>query len=94
VTNYLSNFFLGKIDPSWARQLNESASNRYSLVCNAIIAVSNETNNDKLNDIALTCAELTACCNALPAEWLGKCLIKVIFHNLGTFLNDFSTSSC
>lgn len=60
----------GKIDPSWSRQLNESAANRYSFVCNAIIAVSRETDNDRLNDIAATCAELTACCNALSAEWL------------------------
>lgn len=61
----------GKIEPQWGRQLTESASNRYSLVCNAIIAVANETDNDRLNDIALTCAELTACCNSLSAEWLG-----------------------
>lgn len=61
----------GKIDPSWSRQLNESATNRYSFVCNALIAVSRETDNDRLNDIAITCAELTACCNALSAEWLG-----------------------
>lgn len=30
-----------------------------------------ETENDKLNDIAILCAELTACCNALNTEWLG-----------------------
>lgn len=60
----------GRIDPSWSRQLNESASNRYSFVCNALIAVSRETDNDRLNDIAATCAELTACCNSLSAEWL------------------------
>lgn len=29
-----------------------------------------EIDNDKLNDIAITCAELTACCNALTLEWL------------------------
>lgn len=61
----------GKIDNSWGRQLNESSMNRYSFVCNAIIAVIRETDNDKLNDIAITCAELTACCNSLSAEWLG-----------------------
>lgn len=61
----------GKIDPSWSRQLNENAANRYSFVCNALIVVSREMDNDRLNDIAATCAELTACCNALSAEWLG-----------------------
>lgn len=61
----------GKIEMSWSRQLNESAANRYSFVCNAIIAVARETDNDRLNDIAAMCAELTACCNALSAEWLG-----------------------
>lgn len=60
-----------KVDPSWSRQLNESAANRYSFVCNALIAVSRTTDNDRLNDIAITCAELTASCNALSAEWLG-----------------------
>jgi mediator of RNA polymerase II transcription subunit 12 len=110
----------GKIEPQWARQLNEAPANRYrltiirpfrnhhtpyppphtqslphrsprpaspfarkiynlislspvycSFVCNAIVAVCSETDNDKLNDIAITCAELTACCNALNTEWLG-----------------------
>ncbi|XP_057325001.1 mediator of RNA polymerase II transcription subunit 12 [Microplitis mediator] len=61
----------GKIEPQWARSLNESPANRYSFVCNAIVAVCNETDNDKLNDIAITCAELTACCNSLTVEWLG-----------------------
>lgn len=68
----LIKFFKGKIEPQWGRQLAESASNRYSLVCNAILAVVSENDNDRLNDIALTCAELTACCNSLSAEWLGK----------------------
>lgn len=61
----------GKIESSWGRQLSESAMNRYSFVCNAIIAITRETDNDKLNDIAIMCAELTACCNYLSAEWLG-----------------------
>lgn len=61
----------GKIEPLWGRQLNESAANRYSFVCNALIAISQETDNDRLNDISATCAELTACCNALSTEWLG-----------------------
>lgn len=61
----------GKIEPSWGRQLNESAANRYSFVCNALIAVSQETDNDRLNNLSQMCAELTACCNSLSTEWLG-----------------------
>ena len=77
---YNSNFMMdvltnpkrgGKIEVNWARQLNESPANRYSFVCNAVIAVAREIDNDRLNDIAATCAELTACCNALSTEWLG-----------------------
>lgn len=60
----------GKIEPGWGRQLNESPANRYSFVCNALVAVSRETDNDRLNDISATCAELTACCNSLSVEWL------------------------
>lgn len=61
----------GKIESGWARQLNESASNRYSFVCNAVVAVTRDIDNDCLNDIAAMCAELTACCNSLSTEWLG-----------------------
>lgn len=64
----------GRIESSWGRQLNESPANRYNFVCNAIIAISRETDNDRLNDISATCAELTACCNSLSAEWLGVLL--------------------
>lgn len=61
----------GKIDPAWGRILNESLENRYSFVCNALIAISNQTDNDRLNDISIMCAEFTAHCPALSTEWLG-----------------------
>lgn len=61
----------GKIDSTWGRILNENQTNRYSFVCNALIAVSRETDNDRLNDISIMCAEFTAHCNALSSEWLG-----------------------
>lgn len=54
-----------------ARALNEVPANRYSFVCNALIAVSRETDNDRLNDLSIMCAEFNAHCNALSAEWLG-----------------------
>lgn len=70
---YHSNFvFVARIDPSWIRQLNDNAVNRYSLVCNVIITLCNETSDvDRLNDLGIFCAELTAACNALTSEWLG-----------------------
>ncbi|XP_055373234.1 mediator of RNA polymerase II transcription subunit 12 [Condylostylus longicornis] len=60
----------GKIDSLWGRQINESPSNIFSFVCNAVIVICRERDNEKLNDIAISCAEFTACCNALSAEWL------------------------
>lgn len=60
-----------KPEPHILRQLSDSAQLRYSFVCNVVVAVCNEIDNDKLNDIALLCAELTAGCSALSAEWLG-----------------------
>lgn len=60
----------GKIDSIWLRQLHESPANIYSFVSNVICAVCHETDNDRLNDIAIACAELTAGCNALSEEWI------------------------
>lgn len=48
-------------------------------MCNAVITVCGEIDNDKLNDIAITCAELTACCNALTLEWLNVLSALCIF---------------
>ena len=78
----------GKIEPQWPRQLNESPANRYSFVCNAVVAVCSETDNDKLNDIAITCAELTACCNPLSAEWLGVLKALCCSSNSSAFYID------
>lgn len=73
---FLNEIFLnpprgGKIDSTWGRILNDSLENRYSFVCNALIAISHETDNDRLNDISIMCAEFTAHCNSLSSEWLG-----------------------
>ncbi|XP_066254151.1 mediator of RNA polymerase II transcription subunit 12 isoform X3 [Euwallacea similis] len=72
---------IGRVESMWAKQLNESASNRYSFVCNAIIRVcckdpdSDRINdNERLNDLAILCAEITACCNSLASEWLAVLL--------------------
>lgn len=82
-TKIFSRFIIitGRIDPMWLRQLNESQANRYSLVCNVMITLCNETSDvDRLNDLGILCAELTAGCNALTAEWLGNisCVLKMI----------------
>lgn len=33
-----------------------------------------EGDNERLNDLAIMCAEMTACCNSLASEWLGVLL--------------------
>ena len=72
-----------KVDASVLKQLTDPT-NRYSFVCNAIIdACSPNTSNEKLNDMAILCAELTASCNALSAEWLGKKILRVIVIVIG-----------
>ncbi|XP_053952876.1 mediator of RNA polymerase II transcription subunit 12 [Anastrepha ludens] len=60
----------GRIDFHCIRQLQDSSSNVYSFVSNAILAVCQETDNDRLNEIAILCAELTASCNSLSEEWI------------------------
>lgn len=47
---------------------------RYSFVSNAVVHVCREMDNERLNDLAIMCAEMTACCNSLAAEWLGVLL--------------------
>nr|CAH7731850.1 unnamed protein product [Callosobruchus chinensis] len=76
---YMQELFLnpkraGKIDNVIAKQLNENGNNRYSFVSNAVIHVCRETDNERLNDLAIMCAEMTACCNSLASEWLGVLL--------------------
>ncbi|CAH1994694.1 unnamed protein product [Acanthoscelides obtectus] len=76
---YMQELFLnpkraGRIDSATAKQLNENGNNRYSFVSNAVIQVCRETDNERLNDIAIMCAEMTACCNSLASEWLGVLL--------------------
>lgn len=67
------------------RQLSDSAQLRYSFVCNVVVAVCNETDNDRLNDIALLCAELTAGCSALSAEWLG--VLTALCYSASTYID-------
>ncbi|XP_017476437.1 PREDICTED: mediator of RNA polymerase II transcription subunit 12 [Rhagoletis zephyria] len=74
-TNFLQELFISprrgaKIEFNWIRQLQDSTSNVYSFVSNAILAVCQETDNDRLNEIAILCAELTAACNTLSEEWI------------------------
>ncbi|XP_060517503.1 mediator of RNA polymerase II transcription subunit 12 isoform X2 [Cylas formicarius] len=66
---------MGRIESAWAKQLNENGNNRYSFVSNAVIRVCRENDNERLNDLAIMCAEMTACCNSLASEWLGVLLV-------------------
>lgn len=74
-----------KPEPHVLRQLSESAQLRYSFVCNVVVAVCNEADNDRLNDIALLCAELTAGCSALSAEWLG--VLTALCYSASTYID-------
>jgi mediator of RNA polymerase II transcription subunit 12 len=40
-------------------------------VCNAILAICNEADPERVNDLGSLCAEMTAACPSLAAEWLG-----------------------
>ncbi|KAJ8982058.1 hypothetical protein NQ317_001467 [Molorchus minor] len=59
---YMQELFLnprraGRIDNVMAKQLNENVNNRYSFVSNAVIHVCcRETDNERLNDLAIMCA--------------------------------------
>ncbi|KAK2495138.1 hypothetical protein MC885_013183, partial [Smutsia gigantea] len=56
---------LGKI-------LSDSATNRYSFVCNTLMNVCmGHQDAGRINDIANFSSELTACCTVLSSEWLG-----------------------
>ncbi|KAF3838659.1 hypothetical protein F7725_010427 [Dissostichus mawsoni] len=52
--------------------LNTSPANRYSFVCNVLMDVCvDHRDPERVNDIGILCAELTAYCRSLSAEWLG-----------------------
>uniref|UniRef100_A0A7N6APD7 Mediator complex subunit Med12 domain-containing protein n=1 Tax=Anabas testudineus TaxID=64144 RepID=A0A7N6APD7_ANATE len=52
--------------------LNDSPANRYSFVCNVLMDVCvDHRDPERVNDIGILCAELTAYCRSLSAEWLG-----------------------
>lgn len=58
-----------KVDSIQIRQLNENSSDRYSLVCNAIVCITEANDMDYLNELSVLCAELTASCCPLASEW-------------------------
>uniref|UniRef100_A0A3P9HYA9 Mediator complex subunit 12 n=1 Tax=Oryzias latipes TaxID=8090 RepID=A0A3P9HYA9_ORYLA len=51
--------------------LNDSPANRYSFVVNVLMDVCMDHRDPEVNDIGILCAELTAYCRSLSAEWLG-----------------------
>jgi mediator of RNA polymerase II transcription subunit 12 len=83
---YLKNPKL-KVDPMHIRQLNENSSDRYSFVCNAIQCISIANDIDRLNEMSVLCAELTASCSHLSIEWLSvlKALCCSSNHTCGYY---------
>ncbi|XP_067668814.1 mediator of RNA polymerase II transcription subunit 12-like protein [Haliotis asinina] len=77
----------GKSQPDLqvVKQLSENPPNRYSFVCNATLNICNSQVPERLNEISLLCAELTARCNPLSSEWLGvlKALCCSSMHSSG-----------
>uniref|UniRef100_A0A8C4SJ72 Mediator complex subunit 12 n=1 Tax=Erpetoichthys calabaricus TaxID=27687 RepID=A0A8C4SJ72_ERPCA len=52
--------------------LNDNPANRYSFVCNVLMYVCvGHHDPERVNEIGILCAELTAYCRSLSAEWLG-----------------------
>ncbi|KAE8584082.1 hypothetical protein XENTR_v10020816 [Xenopus tropicalis] len=65
--------------------LSDSPTNRYSFVCNALVHVcAGDHDTDRVNDIAILCAELTGSCKALSSEWLGVLKALCCSSNNGT----------
>ncbi|XP_063430577.1 mediator of RNA polymerase II transcription subunit 12-like protein isoform X5 [Mytilus trossulus] len=58
-------------ESSVIKHLTDTPANRYSFVCNAVIHVCNSPSIERLNEISILCAELTARYNALSSDWLG-----------------------
>ncbi|CAH1781069.1 unnamed protein product [Owenia fusiformis] len=79
--NYLTHLITSannqsKPERALVTQLSENPTNRYSFVINALLNVCNGQSIERLNETSILCAELTACCNKLSAEWLG--LLKAL----------------
>lgn len=86
--NFMADFIANpklKVEPTIIKQLCESDSFRYSFVCNVLISIVNLKDIDKVNEVAIFCADLTARCNPLSAEWLGilKALCSASNKELG-----------
>ena len=61
-----------KVDPLIVRYLHEKPEHQYTLVVSVISAILlGQLDNDRLNDLAILCCELTAQCSSLAPEWLG-----------------------
>lgn len=61
-------------------------------MCNVVIAVATETADiERLNDLAILSAELTASCSSLASEWLGtnKFVFNLIFIINFILINDY-----
>ena len=60
-----------KVDPNMVRQLNENPNCRYSFVCNAVKQIALARDANLINELSILCAELSARCPPLSADWIG-----------------------
>ncbi|XP_078488259.1 mediator of RNA polymerase II transcription subunit 12-like protein isoform X1 [Ciona intestinalis] len=68
--------------------LLQDVSRRYSFVCSAVITVCNGHQDfEKVNALAVLCAEMNARCNELSSEWLGV-LRALCFSSCTVNFND------
>ncbi|XP_060562886.1 mediator of RNA polymerase II transcription subunit 12-like protein [Ruditapes philippinarum] len=84
--SFLENAKTIPIEQALIDQLNKQGASRYSFVVNTMLNICKFLlSSDRLNEISVLCAELTAKCNSLSAEWLGvlKALCCSSNHNCG-----------
>lgn len=60
-----------KPDAIHLKNLNENPISRYSFVCNAVKAIAATKDPNLINELAILCAELSARCPQLCADWIG-----------------------
>ncbi|EDO45182.1 predicted protein, partial [Nematostella vectensis] len=72
MTEYFQNPRTKRLDGIWDHlRMHKRPSDVYSFVCNAMMNVCNCQNSERLYDIAVLCAEVTAHYSRLSSEWLG-----------------------
>ncbi|KAK3742866.1 hypothetical protein QZH41_007773 [Actinostola sp. cb2023] len=72
MAEFFNNPRMMRINSLWEHlHANKRTSDVYSFVCTAMMNVCNCQNSQRLHDIGILCAEVTAHCGRLSSEWLG-----------------------